>query len=77
VEDLEGDQPLVLDVAGQVDRGHATAAKLPLERVTVLERVAKRRYVSQVLDPLKGSRNLHRIGVEHQPNGSALNCKRW
>ena len=34
VEDLEGDGAVVLEVAGEEDGGHATAAELALERVT-------------------------------------------
>ena len=37
VEDLEGDRPVVLEVVGQVHRGHPAAAELALERVAVGE----------------------------------------
>ena len=43
VEHLQGYGPVVLEVAGKVDRGHAPAAELPLERVTVLQRFTERR----------------------------------
>jgi hypothetical protein len=32
-ENLERDRTVVLDVAGEIDRGHATPAELTLERV--------------------------------------------
>ena len=35
VEHLEGDRPVVPEVLGQEDRGHAAAAELALERVAV------------------------------------------
>jgi hypothetical protein len=34
---LEGDGPLVLEVAGQVDRGHPAMPKLALEHIPVLQ----------------------------------------
>src|SRR6185295_3010049 len=37
MEDLEGDHAVVPKVAGQVDRGHAPAAELALERITILQ----------------------------------------
>ena len=37
VKDLEGDRPVVADVLGQVDRRHAPAAELPLDRVAAGE----------------------------------------
>jgi hypothetical protein len=37
LEDLEGDRPVVLEVPGQVDRGHPAAAELALERVVILK----------------------------------------
>ena len=37
VQDLEGDVAVVLEVAREVDRGHAAAPELALERVAVLE----------------------------------------
>ncbi len=33
VQHLERDQPLVLDVVGEIDRGHAAAAELAFEAV--------------------------------------------
>lgn len=36
-QELDGNQPAVLEVAGEVDRGHPTAAQLPLEAVAVDE----------------------------------------
>jgi hypothetical protein len=35
VQHLEGDPPVMLEVLGEVDRGHAPAAKLALEHVAV------------------------------------------
>ena len=40
-ENLEGDQAVVLEIPGEVDRGHATAAELALEQVAVTEGVRK------------------------------------
>ena len=40
VEHLERDRPLVPEVVGEVDGGHAAAAELALEGVAVGERVA-------------------------------------
>ncbi len=37
MQDLERDEPVVLDVAGQVDGRHPAATELPLEGVAVLE----------------------------------------
>ena len=37
-EDLERDRAIVLEVAGEVDRGHAAAAELALDRVAVAKR---------------------------------------
>ena len=37
LQDLEGDLTFVLDVVGQVDRGHATRAKLTLDGVAAFE----------------------------------------
>ena len=36
-QELDGNEPAVLEVAGEVDRGHPTAAQLPLEAVAVDE----------------------------------------
>ena len=36
-QELYGNQPVVLKVAGEVDGGHPTAAQLPLEAVAVDE----------------------------------------
>ena len=36
-QELDGNQPAVPEVAGEVDRGHPTAAQLPLEAVAVDE----------------------------------------
>ena len=35
MEDLERDRPVVLQVVGEIDRGHAPAPELALERVAV------------------------------------------
>ena len=37
VEDLQGDETVVFEISGQVDRGHTAAAELPLEEVAVAE----------------------------------------
>ena len=36
-QELDGNQPVVLKVAGEVDRGHPPSAQLPLEAVAVNE----------------------------------------
>ena len=41
VQDLERHRPVVLEVAGEVDRGHAAAAELALEHVAVAEGLAE------------------------------------
>ena len=41
VQHLERDRPVVLQVAGEVDRGHAAAAELALDAVAVAERVGQ------------------------------------
>ena len=41
VEHLERDQAVVLEVAGEVHRGHPAAAELALDRVTARERSSK------------------------------------
>ena len=43
VEHLDRDRPVVLEVAGEPDGGHAPAAELALERVAVPQAFAKRR----------------------------------
>ena len=43
VEDLEGDGPVVAQVTGEPDRGHAPAAELTLERVLVRQGFTKGR----------------------------------
>ena len=40
VEHLERDRAVVLEVVGEIDGGHAAAAELALERVTVRQRVS-------------------------------------
>ena len=45
VEHLERDRPLVLEVAGEIDGGHAPAAELALERVAVPQAFAQQRRV--------------------------------
>ena len=42
MEHLEGDRAVVLEVLGQVDRRHAAAAELALERVAIGERRLER-----------------------------------
>ena len=37
VQDLEGDVAVVLEIAREIDRGHAAAPELALERVAVSE----------------------------------------
>jgi hypothetical protein len=39
VEQLQGDPPVVLEVLGEIDRGHSAAAELALETVAVAESV--------------------------------------
>ena len=36
-QELYGNEPAVLEVLGEVDRGHPTAAELPFEAVAVAE----------------------------------------
>jgi hypothetical protein len=43
VKDLEGDQPIVPEIARQVDRGHAPAPELGLEQVAVTKSIAQGR----------------------------------
>ena len=38
VEDLEGNRTVVLQVAGEEDRGHPPAPELPLEHIAILQR---------------------------------------
>ena len=42
VEHLEGHRAVVLEIAGEVDGGHAAAAELALDAVAVTERVGER-----------------------------------
>jgi hypothetical protein len=42
VEDLEGDRPVVAEVLGEVDGGHAAAAELALDVVAVEQRGVQR-----------------------------------
>jgi hypothetical protein len=44
VEHLEGDRPVVAEIAGQPDSSHAPAAELALERVAVPQAVAQYRH---------------------------------
>lgn len=41
MQDLEGDGSIVLEIMGQKDRRHPTAAQLPIDRVSVGQRVAQ------------------------------------
>ena len=43
LEHLEGDRPVVLEVAGEIDRGHAAAPELALEHVAVAQGVGEER----------------------------------
>ena len=43
VEDLEGNEAVVLEIVGQVDRGHASAAEFPVEHVAVTKSIAQGR----------------------------------
>ena len=45
VEHLDRDRPVVLEVAGEPDGGHAPAAELALEGVAVLQTFAQQRRV--------------------------------
>src|SRR5512134_3913952 len=38
---LQGDRTTVLEVLGEIDRGHAPAAQLALDRVAVLQRLGE------------------------------------
>jgi hypothetical protein len=40
VEDLERYEAVVLEIAGQVDRGHTPAAELPIEGVAIAKSVS-------------------------------------
>jgi hypothetical protein len=42
---FQGDGTIVLEVAGEIDRGHAAAAKLPLEEIAVAKGVFERGFV--------------------------------
>ena len=46
VQDLEGDRPIVSEIARQVDRGHAAPAELTLEQVAVTKSIAQGRVTS-------------------------------
>jgi hypothetical protein len=41
VQDLEGDRPIVPEIARQPDRSHATPAELALEEVAVTKSLAQ------------------------------------
>ena len=41
-EDLQGDEAVVFEVAGEIDRGHAAAAELALDRVAIAKGVRQR-----------------------------------
>src|SRR5258705_277000 len=41
MQHLQRDRPIVLQVMGQIDRGHAASPELALERIAVSERVAQ------------------------------------
>ena len=43
MQDLEGDWPIVPEIARQVDRSHAAPAELALEQVAVAEGIRQRR----------------------------------
>ena len=40
-EHLDGDRPVVLEIAGEVDRGHTALPDLAIEQVAVTQRFAK------------------------------------
>ncbi len=42
MQHLEGDRPVVAEVVGEVDRGHAAAAELAFDRVAVAQGLGER-----------------------------------
>ena len=54
MQDLEGDGPVVPEVAGEVDGGHAAAAELALEGVPPAQRV-----LQTLARPEGGNRPVH------------------
>src|SRR4030095_4474523 len=42
MQHLQGDRPVMLQVAGQVDRGHAPATELSLERIRMRQSLGER-----------------------------------
>ncbi len=54
VQDLEGDWPIVPEIACQVDRGHAAPTELPLEQVAVTKSIAQGRVCDSHENCLEG-----------------------
>lgn len=42
VQDLDGDEPAVLEVAGEVDRGHPAPAEFAFDQVPITEGISQR-----------------------------------
>ena len=73
MEHLEGDRPVVPEVLGEIDRGHAPAAELALQRVPIPQPFAKRRYrVSHCSRCVEDASNIRGRGSAFQPFGCKL-----
>jgi hypothetical protein len=76
VEDLEGDQAIVLEVVGEVDRSHAAPAELALDHIAVAESFSELDgNVGHDGGLTEGPRNLGQRTVARQPLGAAWGCK--
>ena len=61
---LDGDGPVVPDVLGQVDRGHAPVAELPLDQVPAGQ---GGRNPQRVAHPVPKGLGMIAIGARHRP----------
>jgi hypothetical protein len=55
VQDLEGDWPIVPEIARQVDRSHAAPPQLALEQVAVTQSIRQREVDSGHVMPYRGN----------------------
>ncbi len=71
---LEGDQPIVPEIARQVDRGHAPPAELALEQVAVTKRVAQGRVTDSHGSCLEGIRGMCSRQQGNARNQPSMHC---
>ena len=77
MQHLEGDQPIVPEIARQVDRGHAPPAELALEQVAVTEGIRQWRVDCGHGDAVWGSSNVCEAERKSHVSGSVEGGWAW